>query len=51
MGNAKNESKITLKTSEITIDGSLGLLAYGDIAFREWRKIKKEAKTKKDEKK
>jgi len=33
--NKKVEFKITEK-------GSLGLLAYGDIGLREWRKVKKE---------
>ena len=26
---------------KITVNGSLGLLAYGDIGLREWRKVKK----------
>jgi hypothetical protein len=29
---------------EITPEGSLGVLAYGDIAFRKWREIKKDSK-------
>ena len=28
---------------KITDKGSLGLLAYGDIGLREWRKVKKES--------
>lgn len=28
--------------TEIPLDGSLGLLAYGDIAFKAWRKLKQE---------
>lgn len=34
MKNNKVENKITTK-------GSLGILAYGDIGIREWRKVKK----------
>ncbi|HKK11771.1 MAG TPA: hypothetical protein VJ945_03000 [Flavobacteriaceae bacterium] len=30
------------KVFKITEKGSLGLLAYGDIGLREWRKVKKE---------
>ena len=30
--------KITL--SDVPISGSLGLLAYGDVAFDAWRKVK-----------
>ena len=33
----------------ITKNGSLGLLAYGDIGLREWRKVKQES-LKKDSK-
>ncbi len=33
----------------ITAKGSLGLLAYGDIGLRAWRKVKKES-NKKDSK-
>ncbi len=29
---------------EVTHQGSLGLLAYGDIGLRAWRKVKKEAR-------
>jgi len=29
---------------KITPEGSLGILAFGDIAFRKWREIKKESK-------
>lgn len=36
--NGKNE-KIEFK---ITEKGSLGLLAYGDIGLRAWRKVKQE---------
>ena len=30
------------KSFQITQKGSLGLLAYGDIGLREWRKVKQE---------
>jgi len=33
----KNNDEINY---EITPQGSLGLLAYGDIGLREWRKVK-----------
>lgn len=26
---------------QIDVEGSLGVLAYGDIAFRKWREIKR----------
>ena len=29
------------KEYEIQVKGSLGILAYGDIALRAWRKVKK----------
>lgn len=32
------------KVFEISKEGSLGLLTYGDIGLREWRKVKKENK-------
>ena len=32
--------------SEIPLESNLGLLAYGDIAFTAWRKLKKESKKK-----
>ena len=35
----KNEDSLSF---HITPKGSLGLLAYGDIGLREWRKVKKE---------
>lgn len=35
----KNSNESTFK---ITKKGSLGLLAYGDMGLREWRKVKKE---------
>ena len=36
-----NEKKNKIKF-QITEKGSLGLLAYGDIGLREWRKVKQE---------
>ena len=39
MGDNKKYTKVEYK---ITKKGSLGLLAYGDIGLREWRKVKKE---------
>ena len=40
----------TNNSSEFTVtkEGSLGLLAYGDIGLRAWRKVKKEVGTFKD---
>lgn len=32
---------LTLKDSDIPLESNLGLLAYGDIAFVAWRKLKK----------
>lgn len=34
------KDEIKIKLSDIPIESSLGLLAYGDIAFTEWRKRK-----------
>jgi len=40
----KKSQNYTIKNKnlnfEITEKGSLGLLAYGDIGLREWRKVK-----------
>jgi hypothetical protein len=33
---------------EVSVQGSLGLLAYGDIGLRAWRKVKKEDSKKSD---
>ena len=44
--NIKEGQKPTYQTTE---KGSLGLLAYGDIGLRAWRKIKQES-NKKDSK-
>ena len=38
-GTKINENRVF----KITDRGSLGLLAYGDIGLREWRKVKKES--------
>ena len=46
-----NEKSITLDINKIPLNSSLGLLAYGHVAFKAWRKIKKEHKVKMDEKK
>ncbi|MGM5468689.1 hypothetical protein ACS386_00285 [Flavobacteriaceae bacterium LMO-SS05] len=35
-------SEINKLNFEITEKGSLGLLAYGDIGLRAWRKVKQE---------
>lgn len=47
MKNSNNEIVNKPEAHKITIEGSLGLLAYGDIALRAWRKIKNK-KIKKD---
>ena len=44
----KNEEQ-NPKTFVITEKGSLGLLAYGDIGLREWRKVKQNVTNKNDE--
>ncbi|WP_347374166.1 hypothetical protein [Aequorivita sp. Q41] len=45
-----NKNPTTGVPVEITIEGSLGLLALGDIGLREWRKVRNELqKTKIDE--
>ena len=38
LNNNKNSDK---SVYNITEKGSLGLLAYGDLGLREWRKVKK----------
>ena len=37
----KSNDKVFVSLSEIPVESSLGLLAYGDIAFKAWREIKK----------
>ena len=42
MSNGKSQETHKKKlTFTITPKGSLGLLAYGDIGLREWRKVKR----------
>lgn len=54
MRGKEKDNKLKINLSNIPIDSSLGLLAVGDIAFVEWRKIKTahnailDAKSKKD---
>lgn len=43
------EKKLTIKLSEIPLESSLGLLAYGDLAFEAWREKKKRANLKSKE--
>ncbi len=45
----KSNNKKILDFSKIPIDSSLGLLAYGDIAFTAWRKLKKDLNKRKNE--
>jgi len=45
----KGEKRINI--SKIPLNSSLGLLAYGDIAFKAWRELKKEYNKKENEKK
>ncbi|MGJ8592005.1 MAG: hypothetical protein ACSHXF_05630 [Aquaticitalea sp.] len=44
MKNHENQidERLTINESNIPLESSLGLLAYGDIAFTAWRKIKRE---------
>lgn len=39
-----NEKHLFIEESDIPLEGNLGLLAYGDIAFTAWRKKKQQAK-------
>lgn len=50
MSKKKTEEKRTIIPSQITPNGSLGLLAYGDLAFKAWRDVKKEINKKSNEK-
>lgn len=45
----KNDEKLKMDISQIPVNGSLGLLAYGDIAFTAWRKIKQKSTKNSDE--
>lgn len=40
-----------LKEFKIPVEGSLGILALGDIGLRAWRQVKKEHHTKPDNEK
>lgn len=45
----KKENKILTSNKEefdIPVEGSIGLLALGDVGLRAWRKVRKEAKIK-----
>lgn len=37
------DKRLIMKLSDIPLESSLGLLAYGDIAFEAWREKKKQA--------
>ncbi len=50
MKKEKNNEKSILNSSQITLESSLGLLAFGDIAFTAWRRLKKQERDKKNEK-
>ncbi len=39
------KDRTVINISDIPVDSSLGLLAYGDIGFEAWRKLKKYSKT------
>ncbi|MEZ4792700.1 MAG: hypothetical protein R2783_04325 [Gelidibacter sp.] len=45
MKKAKNkvDERLIMRLSEIPLESNLGLLAYGDVAFTAWRKLKKES--------
>ncbi|MBK5213479.1 MAG: hypothetical protein JJE55_07455 [Flavobacteriaceae bacterium] len=47
----KKEEKVKINLSEIPLNSSLGFLAYGDIAFKAWRKIKIENRERENGKK
>lgn len=47
MANNKNEIGKKLPYA-IPVEGSLGLLAYGDIGLRAWREVKKKSKEEKN---
>lgn len=42
---------IQLDYKKLPLNGSLGLLAYGDLAFTAWRRLKVETREKENEKK
>ncbi len=43
------EGKLRIKVEDIPLESNLGLLAYGDMAFTAWRKLKKEDKKRKNQ--
>ncbi len=51
MKKVKNNKKAISNSSQVTLESSLGLLAFGDIAFTAWRKLKKQERNKKNEEK
>ncbi|MBU2939911.1 hypothetical protein KO494_10205 [Lacinutrix sp. C3R15] len=44
----KNKNLSNNKSYTIPIEGSLGLLAYGDIGLRAWREVKQKNKAEKN---
>ena len=40
MKGKEKDKKLKINLSNIPVESSLGLLAVGDVAFVEWRKIK-----------
>lgn len=44
MKSEKITEKLMFTSENFPISSSLGLLAYGDIAFKMWRKVKKDIK-------
>ncbi|WP_157811583.1 hypothetical protein [Lacinutrix sp. Bg11-31] len=52
LANTKDMSeKLKKQPIEVTELGSLGLFAIGDLGLRAWRKVKKEAKLKRENEK
>jgi len=46
---ANNKKEISKKLSyTIPVEGSLGVLAYGDIGLRAWREVKKKSEKEKN---
>lgn len=45
---AKNNKNLqNMQPFTITVEGSLGLLAYGDVGLRAWREVKQKNKAEK----
>ncbi|MEO6347921.1 MAG: hypothetical protein ABIO60_08420 [Aquaticitalea sp.] len=44
MKSGKISGKSMFTDENFPVSSSLGLLAYGDIAFKTWRKVKKDTK-------